>query len=189
MERRGNSQTVIIVILAIALLVMSVGYAAFAKALNVSGTVAVEAAKWDIHFDTTSHSVTDGSVSSSAQQLTGTTASYTITLSEPDDFYEFSVKVVNAGTFDANLKSITLNGLDANQSKYITHTLTYNGTPYSQTNTSLSIPLVAANTDNTDDEATVVVKVAYVQPENPDHLPSAKQKLTLTAVLNYEQDE
>jgi hypothetical protein len=55
---------------------------------------------------------------------------YTVTLNEPGDFYEFTINVVNDGTIDAVLSSINLTELTAAQQKYITHVVTYNGTDY-----------------------------------------------------------
>lgn len=189
MERKGNSQVIIIGILAMALLVMSVGYAAaFNTTLNISGTAIAKAAKWDVHFDTTSYLETTGSVKPSAQNLSGTTASYTITLEKPTDFYEFSVNVVNDGTFDANLTKITLSTLTPAQAKYIKYTLTYAGNEYTETTSDLSVLLAAKNPGDTD-TAAVKVKVEYIQPTDASDLPASDQTITLTAALDYVQAE
>lgn len=189
MEGRRNSQAVIIGILAVALLIMSVGYAAaFNTTLNITGSTTAKAAKWDVHFDTASYSTTSGTVTPSAQNLTGTTASYTVTLTKPGDFYEFTVNVVNDGTFDANLTKITLGTPTTAQAKYIDYTVTYAGTEYTATTSGLSILLAAKNAGDTD-TATVKVKVAYVQPTNAEDLPTEDQTMTLTAALDYVQAE
>lgn len=87
MERGKNSQVIIIGILAVALLVMSVGYAAaFNTTLNINGTATAKAAKWDVSFDTASYAESTGSVQATNHNVTGTTASYTITLTKPGDF-------------------------------------------------------------------------------------------------------
>lgn len=185
MEKKRNGQIAVIAVLAVAIVLMSVGFATYASTLNINGTATVKANKWSVHFDDTTYKETTGSVAATNHSVNNTTATYTVTLSKPGDFYEFSVDVVNDGSFDAVLKAITMSTLTAAQQKYLTYTLTYDGTAYTQSQSGLSLSLPSASGSNT---KTVKVRVEYIQPESSSDLPTdADATVTLTASLDYEQ--
>ena len=181
MGKEKNAQTLIIAVLAVAVLVMSVGFAAYSQNLTINGTATVKSASWNIHFNNSQYTETTGSVQATSHSITDTTMTYTVTLNEPGDFYEFTINVVNDGTIDAVLSSINLTELTAEQQKYITHVVTYNGTDYSADQSNLSVPLNAGGT------ATVKVRVTYILPDSSSDLPSDDQTITLEAVLGYSQ--
>lgn len=55
MEKQKNTQMFVIAILAVAVLTMSVGFAAFTQTLNIDGNVTVAKSIWSIAFDTASY--------------------------------------------------------------------------------------------------------------------------------------
>lgn len=182
MEKQKNTQMFVIAILAVAVLTMSVGFAAFSQTLDIDGNVTVASSVWNIAFDTTSYAESSGSVAVSDKTLSGTSMTYNVTLTKPKDFYEFTVKVKNTGTFDANLTGITMSALDANKAKYLKYEIYYNGTKYTTNTTELSIALA-----KTIGEATVKVRVEYIQPDDYNDLPSDPVNVPLTASLIYSQ--
>ena len=119
MEKRKDGQIVAIAALAIAIIFMSVGFAVFTQNLNINGTATVEEAKWDIHFDDSTFNSTGNVTVTPTFDSTTTTLSWSATLSQPGDYVEFTVDAKNYGTFDANLKTITLDGLTDAQKKYL----------------------------------------------------------------------
>lgn len=183
MEKQKNTQMFVIVLLAVAVVTMSVGFAAFTQTLNINGNVQVASSVWNIQFDTASYVESSGSVAVSADNrtLTGTSMSYNVTLTKPGDFYEFTVNVKNTGTFDANLTGITMSALTTEQAKYLAYEISYNGTVYTSTSSDLSISLAKSST------APVKVKVSYIQPDDPADLPSSEVTVPLTASLTYNQ--
>lgn len=183
MEKQKNTQMFVIAILAVAVLTMSVGFAVFTQTLDINGNVTVASSKWSIAFDTSSYVESDGSVAVSNKTLDGTSMTYNVTLSKPKDFYEFTVKVKNTGTFDANLTGITMSALGVAEAKYLKYEIYYNDTKYTTTTTEgLSIALA-----NTTGEATVKVRVEYIQPDDYNDLPSDAVTVPLTASLTYKQ--
>lgn len=190
MEQKRGSQIAIIAILAVAVVIMSVGFAvtAYTQTLNINGDATVKAAKWDVHFDTdtANYSESQGSVQASAKTINNTTWSYTITLTKPGDFYEATVNVLNEGTFDAALSGVTISGISADQAKYVTYSVTYNdNTAFTTTTTSgINEATLTAKTGS----HPVKVRVAYVQPANYSDLPTAGDvTLTITTALDYTQ--
>ena len=183
MEKKKNTQLIIIAILAVAILFMSVGFATYASTLTINGTATVQSNKWSVHFVDNTYAETTGS-KVGTKTITGTNITYSVTLEKPGDFYEFSIDVINDGTFDAVLNGITMSTLTEAQQKYLTYTLTYDGTPYTASQTGLSSSLPHTSGSNT---KTVKVRVAYVQPENSADLPATSADVTLTASLDYAQ--
>ena len=182
MERKKDSQVVVIAALAIAILFMSVGFALFTQNLQVNGTTTVDAALWDIHFDPNSYMAQPGS-----EEITytldsaNTTLQFETELEKPGDFATFAINAKNFGTFDADLTSVTLSTLTAEQQKYLEYTVQYNGVTYNATTTGLNIPL------NVNQAKTLVVTVRYVAPADSADLPASDVDVSLTATLGYQQ--
>lgn len=189
MERQRNGQGVAIIALAVALVVMTVGFAASAynQTLNVSGTTNVGTARWDVHFNTGSYTEAPKSVSAGAPTIAGTSVNYNVTLNNPGDFYEFTIDVENAGTFDAALKKVTLGGMSADIDKYIDYVVTYDGKEYTATDESVQGITLGKATSDTPTTKTLKVRVEYVMPDASTDLPTNGNALNLTASLYFEQ--
>ena len=183
MEKKISYSGVIITVLAAAILVMSVGFAAFSANINFNGTANVSSTTWNVFLDESTYQKTEGSVEPVSEPTINTNSmTYSVNLTKPGDFYEFTIHVKNTGSFNAQLKSLTMTDLPEDQEKYLTYTITYAGTPYTSSNSSLSIPLNAGTGDEE-----VKVRVEYVQPENSTDLPSELKAITLNASFDYEQ--
>lgn len=183
MKKSISFSSVTIILLVVAIVAMSVGFAAFASNLKIEGTTSVESSNWNIAFQEDSYQETEGSVTVSDEDrsIAGTSMTYNVTLTQPGDFYEFTINVENKGTFDATLTGITLSSLTPEQAKYLTYTVSYNGSSYTTTQDSLNIDLLNSAT------APVKVRVEYIQPASPEDLPSQVQQISLNATLNYVQ--
>lgn len=188
MERQKGAQTLLIAVLAVAVLAMSIGFAAAAynQNLTIGGTdnVTAKAAKWSVHYDTTTYAEQTGSVAASAHNLTNTAWTFTVTL-EPGDTYEATATVVNDGTFDAKLSSITMSALTAAQDAYLDWSVFVNGTEYQATTNNLNVSLPKAE-NSVNGTNTVKVLVKYIIPSDPSVLPTTDQTVTLSATLGYE---
>lgn len=186
MEKKKNTQLIIIGVLSFAILFMSVGFATYATNLTINGTTTFGQSKWSVHFDTTSANfvVTTGS-QTITKTLGQTSITYTTTLSAPGEFAEFTVPVINDGTFDATLKQIVMT---TPSQPYVTYQVWYgdNATAYTATTgSSLNIDLSHVSPNNTVD---VKVRVEYIQPETSSQLPeSASVPVELALSLDYVQ--
>ncbi len=89
-------------------LVMAVGYAAFASSLKISGTSNISTS-WNISITdiTTSNKVGSASVSGTPEH-SGLTASFNTNLVLPGDSITYNIKVENKGNLNAKLNKITL---------------------------------------------------------------------------------
>ena len=106
-QRRKN----ILVLLLVLLCSLGLGYALLRTNLTINGTSKIKGNNWDIHFEnlvvsTGSVELSTGDVAAAIGSNT-TEVSYTVTLSQPGDFYEFTVDAVNAGSIDGMVESVT----------------------------------------------------------------------------------
>lgn len=194
MEKQKHAQTAIIGVLAVAILVMAVGFALYSQNLNINGSATLTAAKWSVHFvkdGTGSYAKTTNSVDPTTAptvDANGTTLeTYNVTLAKPGDYYEFTVNVINDGTIDAKLTGVTLTELSAEQAKHIAYTLSYGGTDYSATNASISNGPVLAKNGGTE---TVKVKILYKIPTGENDLLAENMgPINLSATLSYQDNE
>ena len=181
MSKENKVQTLVIVFLVIAIVAMSIGFAAFSSSLEINGTAHVSQASWKVAFDSTSYKETEGSLSTNPT-FGETSVSYDVTLTKPGDFYEFTINVKNSGTFNAKLTNITMSTLSAEQQKYLKYTITHHDVVYSTTANVIDAPdLVSKNVEP------IKVRVEYIQPENADDLPNDNVDVTLGATLSYSQ--
>lgn len=186
MERQKGSQFLVIAILSIAILTMSIGFAVMAQQLDITGNANVVGSTWKVEFDNTAANVvvTTGSVTDNKPTVTATTATFDIELAEFGDFYEFTIPVVNKGTYDAILKSIVMSTLEGNRPDYLTYTVTYGSTTYNASASNLAIDLAKnGGTEN------VKVRVQYNEPApgKEGSLPAETEQVPFSVTLNYEQ--
>lgn len=186
MEKKISYSGVVIVLLAVAVVAMSIGFAAYSTSLNITGNTKVEANSWKVEFDPDTYAVTAGSTTETAEAVVnGTSVTYNTTLAKPGDYFEFTIKVKNLGTFDAKLISVTMpDDITAQHTNYLKYTVSYGSNQYTRTtNTSTNNLVLAAGSG----EETVKVRVEYDVNVSDENLPSEAQNLTLTTTLGYEQ--
>ena len=132
---RKNKKKNSIIILVLLLLGISLGYSLLSSNLNISGTTGLSSNTWNIHWSNlsvTNGSVTGTQVTTPATIKTGNTeVEYSITLSTPGDFYEFTVDAVNEGSIDAMIESFSNKTFESNGTTektlptYLNYSVTY----------------------------------------------------------------
>lgn len=191
MAKQNKIQTVLLILLAVALVSMGIGFATFASQLDIDGEAKFTYAKWDVKFDKDSISEKTGSAETNKASVdtAGTTLTYSVTL-DPGEFYEFDVDVVNEGTFDANLKGITFGaGEDPatinSTYSYVNYTFKYDNTEYTTSTSSLNDTLAKGASKK------VYVKIEYpVDANDSSKLQTEDENgvtLDFTVSLDYEQ--
>lgn len=175
---RNKKNSYIIIIALLLLVCIGVGYAALTTQLKINGTSKIEKVTWDVHFENIR--VTSGSATATKAAVVegSTTVNYSVTLTVPGSYYEFTVDVKNGGTLPAKLSATpTLSGLSAAQDVYANYTITYSdGTAIKANDT-----LLAGATK------TLKVRVEYDKNITASQLPTAEQTLNLTFSMNYIQ--
>ena len=188
MENKKSKKGLVILLLLAAVVLMTIGFAAYNQTLTIDGNLTVKANKWLVLYDSGDGiTVTTGSVSAASGEINSSTTEPTnfdfeVILEKPGDFYEATLQAHNYGSFDADLKSITMTSLDSTQQQYLDYTITYNGTPYSASTSGITGVTLLKNAKHP-----VVVRVEYLQPTNQSDLPTSNQTIHVTGSLYYEQ--
>ena len=169
---RKNRKKTIRQSLLILLLLIGIGYAALRTTLKIDGTVGVDKTTWDVHFENVS--VTNGSVTANPAPTSNDTdtteMTYAVNFSQPGDYFEFTVDIVNDGSIDAMIESVSNNAY-ANASSttpiaipaYLSSTVTYDdGTPIQQNQELLH---------NTSEK--IKVRIEFKKDINVSDLPSS----------------
>lgn len=165
---------VIVYALAIALAVTTVAYAVMQTTLNVSGTIIKKGAALDIYFANLKTPSFSGNGKSTSATLSSTNIEFTIELSEPLDSVTYYFDVVNSGTINAKLDSITYSGVTTASNKNIGTTFTYSdGTEIKEGDF-----LAAGVTRN------LKLKIEY---KDVDYIYSTDNKFTIKVTLVYMQ--
>lgn len=136
MERKKDVRNILLGVMVVALLVMTVGYAALSQNLTVNANATIADAKWkvritNIKFDENASSISSSSSTQSldpaeAVENDGSTgAKFDVTLGAPGDKAVYVVTVTNLGTIAAELNQITdLTAINAAEPKDIKFTVT-----------------------------------------------------------------
>lgn len=196
-SKRYYAQNAAIIVLALAIILMSVGYAAYSTQLQLKGTTTVQSSKWSVVFQNpTKHSSTTISDDDITEfKLTSSTAlSFKANMSI-NDTYSFVVDVVNDGTFDAKLtdwtltakntttnESLAINDAQTGASNsYLTYTVKWlDGTALAAND-----PLKHKVAGQSDNVKKLLVTVKTQEPTNVSDLPSADQSFEFNFQMNY----
>ncbi len=105
MVRKRDRRNILIGVLLVAIVIMSVGYAAFATTFTIGGTATIPN-NWNVAITNISVTDTQGNATSTTSTYTATTATFAANLTAPGDSIEYTITVTNSGTVDARLKQL-----------------------------------------------------------------------------------
>ena len=172
----------------ILLIVITVGYAFLSETLVINGTANIKKTTWSIIWDNVQ--VKDGSVKDDAvttdASITNTEKTlveYSINLSEPGEFYEFTVDAKNEGTIDGMVNVVTnkayqSDGITERElPEYLTYTVTYSDGTAIESRHLLS----AGSTEK------YKVRVEYKKDIEASELPTESETLIFKFSVDYIQ--
>ena len=113
MEKQRKIKSMTVIALIVAVLGLTVAFAALSTTLTINGTANVNTATWDIHFaNLTGPDTTGTGASSSEPTLDATTIdNVNMSVTKPGDSVTYYFDIVNAGTIDAELDTDLKNSL------------------------------------------------------------------------------
>ena len=158
---------------------LTVVYAALSTTLNISGTAEVSAASWDIYLDNVQ--LNGNSATANVPTMTDkVTASFSTTLTKPGDFYEFTIDVVNNGSIDAMIDSVTKTPtLTETQTKYLNYVVEY------QNGEAITTKQLVSKKSY----VRLLVRVEFRKDITASDLPMQSETLDLAFTVNYVQSD
>ena len=123
MRRKNHKKSIIIVLI----LFISIGFAALTANLSLNSNITFLPQSFNIYFDNLQVNPESSNTNLPTLSNNDQEVSFTTTINEPGDFYEFTFDVVNDGTMDAALDEIIKSGLTETQEQYLDYTARYYG--------------------------------------------------------------
>ncbi|MEG0025934.1 MAG: hypothetical protein RR847_00400 [Bacilli bacterium] len=94
--------------LCVAVLGLSIAYAALSTTLNLNGTAQIKGSSWDVHFAALSEPIiVGGAIIKTPTILTGTDINFAVDFTKPGDSITYIFDVINKGTLPAKIGTIT----------------------------------------------------------------------------------
>ena len=185
MRVKNQRRQMMKLLLFILLVSISMGYALLRTNLTINGTSKIKGNNWDIHFENLV--VSTGSVELSTDDAAAvidttskTDITYTVTLSEPGDYYEFTVDAVNAGSIDGMVESVTSKLNDAvitTLPAYLDYSVSYSD----------GVEILPNQYLKAGETETYKVRIEFKKDISSSDLPSTVQTLTLDFGVVYIQ--
>lgn len=165
-----KTKDVLLIILFLAVIGMSIGYAALSQLLTINGTANITA-NWDIKISNIVEGTLTGATSKTAAVVAGDklSATFDVNLQYPGAIATYIVTVENTGTINAMLESVT--GID---------------TANAANPTDVTFEINARENDVLNSGATKDYTVTIKWAESAQTIPETKEK-TATITLNYVQ--
>ena len=177
-----NKRKLNYMILIIMILVISIGYAILSTNINIVGSSQISAPTWNIHWENVS--VKSGSVSAQTPTIdtNKTTVNYSVTLTIPGEYYEFTVDAVNAGTI-VGMVSVVSNKLNNVEISTLPNYLEYK-VSYEDGIDIAPNHLLASGTSEK-----YKVHVGYKKDISVSDIPEGAQTLNLSFSVTYVQSD
>ncbi|MDO4996849.1 MAG: glycine rich domain-containing protein [Bacilli bacterium] len=108
----------------ILILFISIGFAVLTANLNLNSVLSFRQNTFDVHIETPSVNSSSTTINSNVSLTNTTTLSFSTTYTKPGEALDIMFYIVNDGTIDASISSITTT-LTSEQSEYITYRFNY----------------------------------------------------------------
>ncbi len=184
MEKQRKTKMIVIISLLVAVIGLSVAYAAMSGLLSINGSANVDAANWDIHFANLSEAKTKGEASEKNRpNVAENGASITninVSLNNPKDEVVYDVDLVNEGSINAEISNIVAPTFTEEQEKYLDFRVTYKND---------GTELAIGDLLNKGQTKKVTITIRYRDDLNEEDLPDEKQSITLSYELTYTQTD
>ena len=195
-SKKYYAQNAAIIVLALSIIVMSIGYAAYSTQLQLKGVTTIQSSKWSILLQNpTKYSTTtiaDDKITK--LEIKDLAVNFAAEMSI-DDTFSFTVDVVNDGTFDAKLTGWSLTAkntatneaiaVDENKTGASNSYLTYSVRWLDGTALAENDPLKHKVTGKNDNIKKLLVTVQTHKPANAADLPETNQSFEFDFKMNY----
>ncbi len=182
---KDRTKKITMIVLIIAVIGLTVAFAALSQNLTINGSANVDAATWNIHFDNLSEAQISGEAIENEKPSINEDDKVRIdginvTLNNPKDKVVYNVDLVNEGSIDAEISNIVVPTLTEEQEKYLEFKVAY-----SDTDKELAI----GDTLSKEETKHLTITIRYKDEIDPSDLPKDKQTISLSYELTFTQSD
>ena len=178
LNKRKSRAKLFVLVGLFALLFISIGYSYLKETLTINSSAEISSMRWDVHFENIVPK--SGSVSPISRPVIGDdglSITTSLNFTQPGQFYEYEVDVVNDGSIDAMIESIEGTTLNSEQQKFLIYTVTN-----SDGTTLVNKQLLKANTTQK-----LKVRIEVKEDLQKTDLPTSGDQIRIKFKLNYIQ--
>ena len=183
MEKERRVKWLVIVSLIVAVLGLTIAFAALSETLTINGTATLDAAKWGIKFNnlTSGTKIGDAIVNNEATIADDkvTIENIDVTLKTPGDSVTYTVDLVNEGTINAEISNIKVPELTEEQKRYIDFKVTYD----------TGEEVTQGDILNSETTKNLTIKIEFKKDIEASDLPSNAQQINLSYKLDFVQTD
>ena len=165
----------LVMLMVLLMLLVGIGYASLKVQLTIDGTSTIKNNNFSINFANIVEK--EGSVTPTKAATIGSdnmSVSFDVILSNPGEYYGFSLDVVNSGALGAVIESFDKTSLTEAQQKYLSYEISY------ADGTAINVG------DFLGENETDTISVLITYKENPEEMPStSEQTLNFSFSINY----
>ena len=182
MERERKFKIVALVAVIIAVIGLSIAFAAMSRTLNINGRGNVDPANFDIYFTNLSQPTLKGEASVSGTPTLATKgvtiSNMNVTLKKPNDSVVYTVDIKNDGDIDAEIENLVLPTFTSAQQELFDFTVVYTNGGQA---VSIGDTLAKGETRN------VTITFKYKDITDESLLPQTAQQISLSYQIIYKQ--
>ena len=182
---KDRTKKITMIVLIVAVIGLTVAFAALSQNLTINGSANVDAATWNIHFDNLGEAQISGEAIENEKPIINEDDKVRIdginvTLNNPKDKVVYNVDLVNEGSIDAEISNIVVPTLTEEQEKYLEFKVAY-----SDTDKELSL----GDLLNKGETKHLTITIRYKDEIDPSDLPKDKQTISLSYELTFTQSD
>ena len=182
---KDRTKKITMIVLIVAIIGLTVAFAALSQNLTINGSANVDAATWNIHFDNLGEAQISGEAQENAKPSINEDDKVRIdginvTLNNPKDKVVYNVDLVNEGSIDAEISNIITPTLTEEQEKYLEFKVAY-----SDTDKELAI----GDLLNKGETKHLTITIRYKDEIDPSDLPKGKETISLSYELTFTQSD
>ena len=185
MENERKTKVISLVAVIVAVLGLTIAFAAMSRTLRINGTGKMDPVNWDIYFTNLSSATTKGEAQASGTPSLATKgaeiSNLNATLKQPGDSVSWTVDIKNDGDIDAEISQINLPTLTNRNNQIFEFSATYTNEYEHGHTITVGDMLYAGETRN----ITIVFKYKDITDESL--LPSSPEAINLSYSINYVQ--
>ncbi len=184
MEKERRIKALAIVVLVIAVIGLSVAFAALSQTLTINGSAYLNATKWGIKFENLSSpiKVGDATVTGEAKINESTyveIANMNVNLKTPGDSVTYNVDLVNEGTINAKIEKIEKTALTEEQAKYLSFKV------IKEDGQELNEGYILGK----ETRIPLTIKIEFKKDITKEDLPKETSEITLSYKINFVQTD
>ena len=185
MEKNREVKVIAVVALLVAVVGLSVAYAALSTTLQITGQATINSASWNVQFAAGTGTPVGGATATTPTVTSTSISNLSVTLTKPGDSYSYTFNIQNTGSINAKLGTVNIGTISCTSENQEEATATCEDLEYSVTYKD-GTPFTVGDALDSQAVKEAVLTISY--KDSADTVPASPVTVNgLTATLIYDQ--